>query len=209
VFPDWYAGIDDRFDLSHFPLAEREIRLQEASRQFPDVSGAWLRAAWGRARRGKPIRLAKFNRTEESRQLALAVDPERLYLFLSVDPVDGSTPEPLVIARSAEWLGIQTQAPIILFVPRAWEREKGLDSVMDDRIDLGTDAAQTELDPPKLKANQAGGVVIVDPPIGKPHGGSSVELALYEALQRAPDLAHLFVQKIRACVDVRRRNTSP
>jgi very-short-patch-repair endonuclease len=186
VYPDWYAGVALRFERARFPRTEVEVRLEEARARSPEVSGAWLRAAWRRARAGKAPRLPQVSRAVEARQLALAIDPDRLLLLL-LAPEEGEV-DRLRLAREASWLALQTRAPVLLFVPATWRRAADLDSVMDDVIELEVD----EADGPSLTTTVAAASVVVEPPIGRPHALSTAEQRLYDALQRAPDLRGVF-----------------
>lgn len=188
LWPRWYATVDERFDRSHWPMAETECRLEEARVRVMGVSAAWFRRAWSACQSHQVPVVKTLSSAEQLRQLALAMDPGGPLVFLAVSSNDASPTRIHTLARAAEWLAQQTQSETILALPEEWSKHSELDVVSYDAIRwLAFDEGTAELPLPSDRPR-----ILIEPFIGHPHPSSQHEQRLHKWITQDAELSPLF-----------------
>lgn len=208
LWPDWYITADCRFERKRGGDVELSQVVAELGGAEPKPSLTWLKRAWQRCAKGQLPLVPPLTSAEQVRQLARALDPQRLVFVLSVEVADASDARVRGLSRAAEWLAYESQAKVILLVPLAWQGHREMDHVAYHSLVLPVEpamsgtAAPTAADPPvepargsraRVKTRDADAPrVLIGPVVGKPHPGSEVEQLLHAWLTAAPDLCQLF-----------------
>src|SRR5690606_10541264 len=172
-----HRSADERLEQRRFPLAERELRLHEARLAVPSLSMGWFREAFAKCTRGELPLITDMPLAEQVHQLTLALDPRRPLFCLSVRSDTASDARVHGLARAAEWLAKQSQAPILLFVPLAWRSRASLDPVNYEAIDWVFLPPPVQATPrvSSMSQGHARPTVAVFPIPGKPHPSSECE----------------------------------
>lgn len=196
LWPRWYATVDERFERDHWPTAELELRLNDARQKTDDISAAWFRKAWVACQK-KALPIVKtLSSAEQLRQLALAIDPGGPIAMLAVSAVESPSTRIHSLARAAEWLAAQIDAPVVLVVPEQWSQYNELDVVNYEPIRWqNEDENASEV---QVKPQEPPTLVLVEPYIGQPHPCSEVELLLYQHVTKDKELSPLFQFNRRA-----------
>lgn len=190
LWPRWYATVDERFERDHWPTAELELRLNDARQKTDDISAAWFRKAWVACQK-KALPIVKtLSSAEQLRQLALAIDPGGPIAMLAVSAVESPSTRIHSLARAAEWLAAQIDAPVVLVVPEQWSQYNELDVVNYEPIRWqNEDENASEV---QVQGTEPQTLVLVEPYIGQPHPCSDVEQRLCERIKRDSELSMLF-----------------
>ena len=181
--------------------SDLETAAHEITRRIPPVLGTACRQILAACHKGQVPSIEKLSNSEQIRQLALAIQPDRLVLLIAVHDAEASRVSLRALAQGAEWLATNTRSRVVLVLPTALSKERELDHVTYTAC-LFDSPVETEAPappPPPLevptkakKSNPSEPVVSVSPVLGRPHPGSEAEQLLCEHICRDAELAPLF-----------------
>lgn len=181
--------------------SDLETAAHEITRRIPPVLGTACRQVLAACHQGQIPSIKKLSNSEQVRQLALAIEPDRLILLIAVHDAVASNVSLRALAQGAEWLATNTRSRVVLVLPTALSNESELDHVTYTAC-LFSSPAETELRarlplPPEVpnNANKGGAteaVVSVSPVLGRAHPGSEAEQLLCEQICSDAELAPLF-----------------
>lgn len=202
LWPAWYArdgkpnglGMVDRLDAD----------LLRGARQA--VATVWLRAAAERCRSERRPLPDGFPLAVHASQLALAIEPRRLFLVFCVTGEAPRRERLYGLARAAEWFARETAATVFVLVPAALPEQGEWDNINFDQVWLdrredavvqpppagedGTHRVQPA--PGTAEGGRATGSFWIWPLQGVPHPNSEGEQLLAARLGRDAELAGLF-----------------
>jgi very-short-patch-repair endonuclease len=207
-FPALY-GSQQSEAQAEWSATQIESEAHAIARAVPGVDGGACRRILAACHRGEVPSLGKLNRAEQAKQLALAIDPDQLFVFIGVVEVPDNEQALRSLAQGAEWLASNVQSRVILVLPDALAGRSELDHVSYGACLLISESEPVPMDlvkerrfsgketPPSLgepRGAQANAepVVSVSPIIGKPARNSESEQTLYAALTRDDELRALF-----------------
>jgi len=194
-------------------VAEKRLDavVRRIVRRHPNVLGAACKQILTDCDHQRAPKLSHLPSAEQVRQLALAIDPERLLIIITVQTAPAERLRLRSLAQGAEWLASNAQARVALVLPSVLRGLSELDHVtyrscvfsdspgdspgtQDPQSPLGP--AVTEISPPAQTMLPR---VSTSPTIGRPH--SDVERALYDRLIADPDLQDVFAfnQRVVTC----------
>jgi very-short-patch-repair endonuclease len=213
LWPSWYTTVDQRFDDRHACNPDFERLVRDLAQTAPQVSASWLRVAWQRCRDAQLPIVSHLAAAQQVRQLARALDPNRLVCILSVASDSAPIARIRGLARAAEWLAHEALAQVHLLVPNTWQTHSELDHVTYGALTYEAyDAeapdsvcAPVELkDPAPAKGRRVAleaptalppidaPFVSVGPICGRPHPKSYVEQTVHRHIQADALLSKLF-----------------
>ncbi len=215
LWPSWYTTVDQRFDDRHACNPDFERLVRDLAQTAPQVSVSWLRVAWQRCRDAQLPIVSHLAAAQQVRQLARALDPNRLVCVLSVASDAAPIPRIRGLARAAEWLAHEALAKVHLLVPNSWQGHSELDHVTYGALTYeARDATedrepQPDLveskDPTPAKRRRVSPevptappppidapVVSVGPICGRPHPKSYVEQTVHRHIRADALLCELF-----------------
>jgi len=180
-----------------------EMAAHEITHRIPSVLGTACRQILAACHQSQLPSIKKLSNSEQVRQLALAIEPDRLILLIAVHDVEASDVSLRALARGAEWLATNTLSRVVLVLPTALSTEKELDHVTYTAC-LFSSPLEPEMAAPlplppvastkakKKKKNPTEAVVSVSPVLGRPHPGSEAEQLLCGHICSDAELAPLF-----------------
>lgn len=204
LWPNWYLAAETRFSSSEPSASDLDEVASHVGSRVAGASSSWLKQATKLCKSGQSPIVEQMAAAEQVRQLALAIDPNRLTFALSV-LADEATPARLRgLAHAAEWLAVESRAKTLLLLPERWSGRRELDHVTYGAITLTRDeitpppAENTDI-PPSVRVHEeafrdqdAPLHVVVGPITGKPHPASEVEQLVHREIMADPDLRGLF-----------------
>ncbi len=181
--------------------SDLETAAHEIARRIPAVLGTACRQILAACHRGQAPSIKKLSNSEQVRQLALAIQPERLVLIIAVHDAAASKASLRALAQGAEWLAANTRSRVVLVLPTALSAESELDHVTYTAC-LFSSPIEPEVPAPlplpqevpskSKKSNPTDAVVAVSPVPGRPHPGSEAEQLLCQHISSDAELAPLF-----------------
>ena len=156
-----------------------------------------------------------MSNSEQVRQLALAIEPHRLVVLISVLSPTVPSAGLRALAQGTEWLAGNTRGRVILTLPPELRCAKELDHVTYTACTfpgIAGGQARNQAAPTSLPAkdggarpNKAQPEVFVSPVVGSPHAGSDAEQELYRQMIADQELRPLFAynQPIATVYDTR------
>ena len=181
--------------------SDLETAAHEVTRRIPPVLGAACRQILAACHQGEAPSIKRLSNSEQVRQLALAIEPDRLVLLIAVHDAEASKTSLRALAQGAEWLAANTQARVILVLPSAFSTDSVLDHVTYTACLFSSSVERKKSAPlpPPLKdrakvktSDPTDAVVSVSPVRGRPHPGSEAEQLLYDRVCNDVELAPLF-----------------
>jgi len=181
--------------------SDLETAAHEITRRIPSVLGTACRQILAACQRSQPPSIEKLSNSEQVRQLALAIQPDRLILLIAIHDAEASKVSLRALAQGAEWLASNTRSRVVLVLPRPLSDERELDHVTYTACVFSTPVEPKVAAPPALppevptkSKNSAptDAVVSVSPVLGRPHPGSEAEKLLSEWISGDAELAPLF-----------------
>lgn len=205
LWPQWYLSAESRFAEAGQLASQLNELLPRVGEVVPGASSSWLREATRLCQIGLLPVVPTMPSAVQVRQLALALDPNRLILALSVVDFATSSTRIKALAHAAEWLATESKTKTLLLVPETWSGKRELDhvnygAVLLERDDFTAPTRITE----KPSVHEKGGTrpslhkddvplqVVVGPFTGKPHPTSEVEQTVYQEIIADPELRGLF-----------------
>lgn len=206
LWPHWYLSAEGRFTEEMGRLtANRAEFFPSVGEAVLGASASWLKKAGRLCEAGRLPVVLSMPSAAQVRQLALALDPNRLILALSVLDEAASPTRIKALAHAAEWLATESRAKTLLLVPGTWSGKRELDHVNYGAAVLERDELQA---PPRMpessnapskeaaeRSFHSDGTplqVVVGPFTGKPHPASEVEQTVYQEMIADPELRDLF-----------------
>jgi very-short-patch-repair endonuclease len=185
--------------------AEVETDAHAIARRVPGVLGAACRTILWDCRRGEPPNLGKLPSGEKVRQLALAIDPERLVILIAVGAPPAHDERLQALAQGAEWLATNADARVVLVLPKELAGRPELDHVAyttevhgapEPRATPGPPPSGAFAEPhePAESSNESALApeISYSPVTGRPAPNSDAEKLLFERLTGDPELRPLF-----------------
>src|SRR3954471_13832140 len=193
LWPSWY-GRRYSATASLLTRASAPAEISAIVETVPGVLQRWLESACDRAREGHTPFSADLPLAVQARQLALAIDPDELWIALVVAQPQIAEQPLHSLSRAAEWLARQAGARLIVVLPSSCRGSLALDPISPGAFCLDILAAE-----PAAPDQPRGDVTIVRPVLGRPHPLSEPEQRLARTLARDEELARLFTfnQRIR------------
>lgn len=188
--------------------ADVETAAHDVTRRFPGVLGSACRQILGDCHRGRLPDLGKLPNGTQVRQLALAVEPERLVILVAVHDATASKGSLRALAQGAEWLAANAEARVILVLPLAISGASELDHVTytaclfaaSEKPAGAPGPAKPVRKTKNAKASSGSAetpVVSTSPVVGDPHPGSDSEQELYRHICDDAELRLLFAYNQR------------
>lgn len=185
--------------------ADVETAAHEITRRVPGVHGPACREILRACRKRKRPTARGSSNTDQVRQLALAIEPQRLAISIAVKDTNVPAASLRALAQGTEWLATTTRARVVLVLPKALYGAPELDHVTYSACLFSApgDAASEFLAPkqtiekPLARSQGAKRLlsepnVTVSPVLGKPHPRSEAEKELYERICADAELCQLF-----------------
>jgi len=181
--------------------SDLETAAHQITRRIPPVLGTACRQILAACHEGRVPSIKKLSNSEQVRQLALAIQPDRLVLLIAVHDAEASATSLRALAQGAEWLASNTRSRVVLVLPTALSTAKELDHVtytaclFSAPVETPIPAAPAlapEVPTKATKSNPTDAVVSVSPVQGRPHPGSEAEQLLCEHICSDAELAPLF-----------------
>jgi very-short-patch-repair endonuclease len=206
LWPNWYVTAEKRFTAQERTVQDLHRLATKVGVTVPGASTSWLKEASKLCElRHRPV-VEPMVAAEQVRQLALAIDPNRLVFALSVHAEEATSARIKALAHAAEWLAAEARAKTILLLPATWAGRGELDHVTYGAITLTRDETTPALDeptdaPPSVHDLGSGELspraeeplqIVVGPVTGKPHPASEVEKLVYQELMADAELRNLF-----------------
>lgn len=188
LWPRWYGLQPEASDA----FRQYSPSLLAADALPSGVSPAWLQRAADRCRRGQTPRLPKFAAAIEAAQLALAIEPQRLYLVLAQTASTAAVDCLLPFARASEWLAKETRARVVVLVSTELAASSALDSINFNAVDFPVSVSSAAASVTGAGAGEEKQSLLVWPFHGNPHPDSPGEQLLAKRLARDAELAGLF-----------------
>ncbi|MDM8549389.1 DUF559 domain-containing protein [Desulfobacterales bacterium HSG2] len=190
MWPLWYNN-DQLFKLTKQGNTDKIISNFLAASDIAKirlhVSKSWLKEAIRCCHSGMPPRLKGFPVTVQIRQLALAIDPDRLVIVLGINDHNPPKARMLGLAKASDWIATTANAGIAVFLPELLANKKELESILYEAIHLRPSQAKRDSEV-KEEENK----LLIAPVKGQPHPFSPGEKALYERLAKDEELSGLF-----------------
>jgi len=186
---------------ARWPESDLEVAAHEITRRIPSVLGTGCRQILAACRQGQVPNIKKLSNSDQVRQLALAIQPDRLILLIAVHDAEASKASLRALAQGAEWLATNTRSRVVLVLPTALSKKNELDHVTYTACmcsapvepETAGSLPLTPEVPAKSKNSTATeAVVSVSPVLGRPHPGSEAEQILYDQICGDAELAPLF-----------------
>jgi very-short-patch-repair endonuclease len=186
-----------------------EGEAQAITRRMDDVLGHACRAILKACRRGDVPNLGKMQAAEQVHQFALAIDPKRLVVIISVLESPTESAPVRALAQGAEWLAANTKSRVVLVLPAALGNRTELDHVSYTAclfVEQEKPSRPRTAPPPVEKgATPLAGTkkgpalpeVGTSPVLGRPAPRSDAEKQLFEQIQNDSNLAPLFGFNLR------------
>lgn len=204
LFPSLYGLEQPRQE--RFRNADVETQAHAASRRAPEVNGAACRQILSACHAARAPELEKLAPAERVRQLALALDPERLVVVITVTAAPATPARLRSLAHGAEWLAANARSRVVLVLPAELHRAEELDHVSYSSYFLRAAAslpaprsaerarpAASRGDSSTVRRTAANTVVIgLSATPGAPHPKSESERLLHRALSADTELRALF-----------------
>ncbi|MET0793639.1 MAG: DUF559 domain-containing protein, partial [Polyangiaceae bacterium] len=181
--------------------SDLETAAHEITRRIPPVLGTACRQILAACHQGQVPNIKKLSNSEQVRQLALAIEPDRLILLIAVHDAEASKVSLRALAQGAEWLAANTRSRVVLVLPTALSAERELDHVTYTACLFSAPVepkASTALAlPPEVptksrSSSPTDAVVFVSPVLGRPHPGSEAEKLICDRICSDAELEPLF-----------------
>lgn len=200
IHPALYTSAASRESDDRWMEADVDSAVADSTARVAGVLPTAARRIHEACREGKLPRLAGLPLADEVRQLALALDPERLVLLLVIRALEWPEAALLPLARGAEWLARNTGARVIVIMPALLSGHPSLDAIAyrSLRVPRATPRdpePEPSGQPPSPAENQpteGEPAVSLSPITGRPHPASEPEQVLYGKIIADPELAPLF-----------------
>jgi len=193
LWPSWY-GQENLFHVS----AERafedrilnliEIKNLRATQR--ELCLPWVKAAVNLCQESKLPLLSNFPRALQLGQLALTIQPNNLFLFLSVNDLTPQSYRLLGFARAAVWLARTTCTHVAVLLPVELAQCPELDSILYGAVKVSQLAPLEALEKEEMGGSKS--KLSIWPIRGEPHPFSPGEQKLAERLARDLELGALF-----------------
>ncbi len=197
-FPGLY-GASQQTQPGRWSQSVVESEAHAITRSVPDVDSAACRRILSACHEGRPPTLGKLARAEQARQFALAIEPQRLVVFIAVSHTPTSKEALRSLAQGAEWLAANARCRVALVLPSALSGHEALDHVtydaciFADRL-LGAQPSARNDSPLAVASapTNAAPTLSVSPLAGQPAKRSEAEQLLSSQLKGDERLAPLF-----------------
>lgn len=190
LWPSWYNQ-EDLFHGSAEHSPEDKIlnlfEIQQLRATQKELCLPWVKAAVTLCQAGKPPVINNFSRVLQLSQLALAIQPDNLFLLLSINDPNPQAYRRLGFAKAATWLAEATGARVAVLMPVDWANHSELDSILYGALQIPQLALPNEKAPEDRESK-----ISVWTIRGKPHPFSPGEQKLAEKLASDSELGVLF-----------------
>jgi len=186
--------------------ADVETAAHEITRRVTGVIGTACREILKACRKRKRPMVRGLSNTEHVRQLALAIEPERLAILIAVRDTEAHAASLRALAQGAEWLASTTRARVVLVLPKTLHGALELDHVtyaaclfsplgnvggsVDEQVNPAGPKSLPTGKGPRRQASEPN--VTVSPVLGKPHPRSEAERELYDRICADAQLRQVF-----------------
>ncbi|HYP88948.1 MAG TPA: hypothetical protein VEQ59_12355, partial [Polyangiaceae bacterium] len=201
--PELYGRKQEQ-TLTKWTHSAIESEARAIVQSLPDVQGTCCRKILAAAAKLEAPALAKLAHAEQARQLALAIEPQRLLVLIAVLSAPDAR-EPLKsLAQGAEWLAGNARCRVALVLPKQLFGRDELDHVTYEACSLVEEAAPRSHRAESTKPSATGGMgphgrvphIELSPIEGRP-ANSEAERLLYELITADPKLRPLFGYNLR------------
>jgi very-short-patch-repair endonuclease len=206
-FPALY-GLRQGERTAQWSATQVESEAHTTTRAVPGVDGFACRRILEACYRGQVPNLGKLARAQQVRQLALAIDPQHLIVFIAELEVPANLQTLRSLAQGAEWLATNCTCRVVLVLPdvlvgrqeldhvsygaRIWSRSGDLISI-DESTEAQHSQTSIKCEHKEKGANgSAEPLIDVSPIVGRPATNSEAEQELYQALIADEELRPLF-----------------
>jgi very-short-patch-repair endonuclease len=200
-FPSLY-GLEQATELGRWSQSAVESEAHAITRAVADVDGVACRRILSACHEGRVPALGKLVRSEQARQLALAIEPTRLVVMIAVVNAPAVNESLHSLAQGAEWLAGNAGCRVALVLPRALSGHAALDHVtydaclFADATPVPSQSGPNDLakDDGRAQASAAAHepAISVSPIVGRPAKRSDAEQALSARLNADAHLCRLF-----------------
>lgn len=200
-FPALY-GLQQANELGRWSQSEVESEAYAITRAVADVDGVACRRILSACHEGRVPSLGKLVRSEQARQLALAIEPTRLVVMIAVVNAPVVSEALHSLAQGAEWLAGNAGCRVALVLPKALTGHPALDHVTYDAclfadampVPALSRAHDLEKDDSRARALAASDApaISVSPIVGRPAKRSDAEQSLSARLIADAQLCRLF-----------------
>lgn len=206
IWPNWYGGqakFEPGYDTNLDRSFSDDLAILEICKERKTILKTWLREAVVRIRAHRSLILPTWNEAVQSRQLAAAIEPDRLVLVLAVEEETASAESLFSLSKAAEWYAEQTRAGVGVVIPSCFAHLAEIQTILykaiflEDPLDTQVSQVEGDSNPavhePNLRADNEDSPFVVWPRIeGKPHPGSPGEMAIANSLANDEELNGLF-----------------
>lgn len=201
LWPSWYNQENLFYASTEQWLEDQILNLFEIQRLRATQQALclpWIKAAVALCQVGKPPVVSTFSRILQLSQLALTIQPNNLFLLLSIHDPDPSAARRLGFAKATTWLAEVTGARVAVLMPAELANHSELDSILYGALHIPQPTWLNEKIPADLESKLS-----VWPIRGKPHPFSPGEQKLAEKLASDSELGALFYfnQSVRTVRD--------
>ena len=190
LWPSWYNQ-ENLFHASAETSLEDKIlnliEIQHLRATQQELCLPWVKAAVTLCQAGKPPVVNHFSRVIQLSQLALAIQPENLFLLLCINDPDPQAYRRLGLAQAATWLAEATGTRVAVLMSEDLADHSELDSILYGALQIPQLTRLDEKIPEALESKLS-----IWPIRGKPHPFSPGEQKLAEKLADDPELGPFF-----------------